>query len=126
MNRRANSNPNRHATLRGKAAEDRAESYLHRQGLVTVERNYRCRFGELDIIMRDNALLVFIEVRQRSDTSFMHPVQTLTKAKQKRLLLAANRYLLRFKVPPACRFDFVTIAGPNHQIEWRKNVLESQ
>ena len=55
---------------RGRAAEDLAATFLQQQGLTLVERNYHCRFGEIDLIARENATLVFVEVRMRSGAAF--------------------------------------------------------
>jgi putative endonuclease len=108
--------------IQGNAGEDEALAHLQRHGLVLVERNFRCKGGEIDLIMRDGAGLVFVEVRQRAASGFGGAVASVTPAKQRRLIHAAQFYLLRIKPLPPCRFDLVAIdAG---KLSWLKNVLE--
>jgi putative endonuclease len=108
--------------MQGNAGEDEALAHLQRQGLVLVERNFRCKGGEIDLIMRDGAGLVFVEVRQRAGASFGGAVASVTPAKQRRLIHAAQFYLLHVKPLPPCRFDLVAIDGG--KLSWLKNVLE--
>ena len=70
-------------TLLGQSAEKRAEIFLASHGLTLVARNWRCRFGEIDLIMRDDSALVFIEVRLRSRSDFGGAAASVTPAKQK-------------------------------------------
>ena len=106
----------------GKLGEDRALAHLSSQGLVLVERNFLCKMGEIDLIMRHNAHLVFVEVRRRASRSFGGAAASITPAKQQRLIRAAQFYLLRLPKPPPCRFDVVAIDG--EQLSWLQNVLE--
>lgn len=106
----------------GRTAEDDALSYLTQQGLVLAERNYRSRGGEIDLIMRDGAATVFVEVRKRSHAAFGGAAASVTPAKQAKLVRAAQNYLLRFPQPPPCRFDVVAIDGG--VISWLKNVIQ--
>ncbi len=108
-------------TEKGRQAEDRALAYLQRQGLQLVVRNYRCRHGEIDLIMRESSWLVFIEVRQRSHSQYGGAVASVGSVKQQRLWRTAEHYLLRFSRPPACRFDLVAIEG--HSLNWLRNIL---
>jgi putative endonuclease len=106
----------------GKLGEDAALAHLARHGLVLVKRNFRCKGGEIDLIMRDGGALVFVEVRQRAGASHGGAAASVTWAKQRRLTLAAQVYLLPLKVVPPCRFDVVAIdAG---KLEWLKNVMQ--
>ena len=73
----------------GTAAEDLALRYLEARGLSLVTRNFRCRTGELDLIMRDGEHLVFVEVRSRRSTRYGTPAESVTRTKQQRLLRAA-------------------------------------
>ncbi|HTN65752.1 MAG TPA: YraN family protein [Burkholderiaceae bacterium] len=107
----------------GQAGEDAALAYLQQRGLLMVERNFRCKGGEIDLIMRDGAALVFVEVRCRADTRHGGAAASVTPAKQARLLRAAQFYLLRYQAPPACRFDVIAIDGS--AINWLKNAIES-
>jgi putative endonuclease len=109
--------------MQGNAGEDEALAHLQRHGLQLVERNFRCKGGEIDLIMQDGAALVFVEVRQRSGGGFGGALASVTPAKQRRLLHAAQFYLLRLKPLPPCRFDLVAIdAG---KLSWLRNVLEA-
>jgi putative endonuclease len=101
----------------GKKAEDVACSFLQRNGLATIERNYNCRYGEIDLIMDDDGTLVFVEVRYRSSSKFGNAVDSVDQAKQQKLVFAANHYLQnRNKLNP-CRFDVVALS-PGSPPEW--------
>jgi putative endonuclease len=100
-------------TERGKSAEDRALAFLVAQGLKPVARNYKTPGrggGEIDLIMQDPAgTLVFVEVRQRGSSAFGGAAASVSVTKQRRLVFAAHRYLMRFTHLPACRFDVLTV-----------------
>ena len=102
--------------------EERALDYLRQQGLRLVEANFRCKGGEIDLVMRDGEGLVFVEVRQREDCAHGGAAASITPAKVRRLVRAAQYYLLRFPRLPPCRFDVVAIDGG--QFEWLRNVIE--
>jgi putative endonuclease len=110
-------------TLLGQSAEARAEAFLQSHGLKQITRNWRCRFGEIDLIMQDGATLVFIEVRLRNRSDFGGAAASVTPAKQKKLLAAARQYLTTLKTLPACRFDVVAMAGDGPP-EWIKNAFD--
>jgi putative endonuclease len=95
----------------GDAAEERAARFLERHGLELVARNYRTRQGEIDLIARDGAVLVFVEVRMRSGNRFGGGAETIDWRKQRRLVAAARHYLMRLGHEPACRFDVVSLEG---------------
>lgn len=83
-----------------------------------------CRFGEIDLIMRDGATLVFIEVRMRTHEMFGGAVASITSSKQARLLRTARHYLSKLNDEPSCRFDALLLSGTNGQeIEWIKNAF---
>jgi putative endonuclease len=109
--------------LRGLAAERLAASYLVDHGLVVSQRNYRCRYGEIDIIARDGATLVFVEVRQRATDSFGGAAESITAAKRIRLVAAARHYLARLRKMPPCRFDAVLVQGQPPRVEWIRNAF---
>jgi len=92
---------------RGREAEDRAAAWLADRGLQLLARNYRCRGGEIDLVMRDASHLVFVEVRYRSRNDFGGALSSVGPAKQRRLLLAAQHYLARNGWTGPCRFDVV-------------------
>ncbi len=106
----------------GTAAEQRAAEHLAATGLRLVERNYRCRGGEIDLVMRDGAQLVFVEVRYRSGGSFGSAAESVDARKQGRLIVAAEHYLQRHRIRPPCRFDVVGITGDG-RIEWLRDAF---
>lgn len=107
----------------GAAAEERAAQYLERQGLQLLARNWRCRQGELDLVMREGKTLVFVEVRSRRGAAFGGAGASITQAKQAKLIRAAEHYLLQQRGTMPCRFDAVLIDGD--QLQWLKNAFEA-
>lgn len=91
----------------GREAEDRAQHFLQVQGLTLVDRNYRCRGGEIDLLMRDGDALVFVEVRLRRNTGFGGALASVDARKQRRLTIAAQHYLQRHRWQGPCRFDVI-------------------
>jgi putative endonuclease len=110
-------------SLLGQTAESRAEAFLVTHGLKLVARNWRCRFGEIDLVMQEGATLVFVEVRLRSRSDFGGAAASVTPAKQKKLLAAARQYLTTLKTLPPCRFDVVALSGDGVP-EWIKNAFD--
>lgn len=108
-------------TQLGRAAEDRALAWLEAQGLVLVARNVRSRRGEIDLVMRDGQVLVFVEVRQRRSAAHGGAAASIDASKQARMWQAAEFYLLRQRRPQTCRFDAVCIDGDS--LRWLKHVL---
>ncbi len=110
----------------GAAAEELALRYLEAQGLTLVMRNFRCRTGELDLIMRDGGSLVFVEVRSRRYIRYGTPAESVTRAKQQKLLRAAMFYLQRQRLDLPCRFDVVAILRPGGEphIEWIRDAFQ--
>lgn len=110
--------------MKGGDAEQIAVSYLRRQHLVLIAQNYRCRFGEIDLIMRDGSTLVFIEVRMRANEMYGGAAASITPAKQAKLLRTARHYLSEINSEPSCRFDALLLSGANGQeIEWIRNAF---
>lgn len=105
----------------GIKAEQQAAAYLLRQGLTLCERNFRCRMGEIDLIMYEGATLVFVEVRQRSSLKFGGAIASIDRRKQQKIILAAQLYLSRLSSLPACRFDALLIEGDT--IKWLRNAF---
>jgi putative endonuclease len=102
---------------RGAAAEDLVAAFLEHRGLKILERNYRCRFGEIDLVARSGALLVFVEVRARKSEAFGGAAGSA--ATKRRLLVAAARHFLAARrVDRACRFDVVLVHGSEQRVEW--------
>ena len=111
---------------KGAAAEQLATDYLARQGLSVIERNFRVRGGEIDLICRDGESTVFVEVRLRSRSDFGGAAGSITSAKQARLILAARHWLVRHGETP-CRFDCVLLDGlDTHNIEWLRNAFAAE
>ena len=109
---------------KGEEAEQYAASYLQNQQLTLLQRNYRCRFGEIDLIMRDDDTLVFVEVRMRTSEAFGGAAASITLSKQAKLLRTARHYLSELNTEPACRFDVVLISGNDgSKVEWIKNAF---
>ena len=107
----------------GIQAEEDALQFLLGNGLILVERNYRCRFGEIDLVMLHGRVLVFVEVRKRKSMNFGGAVQSVSFAKQSRLIKTARHYLMKYRQPPACRFDVIAMEGDRCQ--WLKNALDA-
>ncbi|HLC26418.1 MAG TPA: YraN family protein [bacterium] len=97
----------------GAAGETVAVRALARQGYRIVERNYRCRWGEIDIIARDGETLVFVEVKSKRSGKFLSPVFAVTPHKQRTLVKVAMDYLTRKNLAQTpCRFDVVSVIWP--------------
>ena len=107
----------------GRQGEESALAYLQRHGLVLIEANFRCKLGEIDLVMREGDTLVFVEVRQRADRSRGGAAASITPAKIRRILRAAQVYLQRFRRMPPCRIDVVAIDGG--RLEWLRNAIEA-
>lgn len=111
----------------GTAGEATALRHLQEHGLQLVTRNYRCRAGEIDLVMMDGATLALIEVRFRSDKRFGGAAASVTWRKQRRLICAAEHLLLtrsHLQRYPA-RFDVVALmpGQGGMQVEWIKNAF---
>lgn len=109
----------------GLNAEQKAYDYLVNQGLSLVTRNYRCRMGEVDLIMRERDVLVFIEVRARKSDYFGGAIASITRSKQKKLIHTALYYrcIHGYKEKDPFRFDVVGLQGTLNQIEWIKSAF---
>lgn len=112
----------------GAAAERAAEHWLTRQGLHTIARNFRCRGGEIDLVMRDNDALVFVEVRLRSHRGFGGAAESVTARKQRRVVLAARHFVARhpqWRERP-CRFDVLaTTDATGNRWQWLRNAFDA-
>jgi len=109
----------------GAEAEALAEAFLLRQGLRVLERNWRVRGGEIDLICEDRGSLVFVEVRLRRRGDFGGAGASITATKRRRLILAARHYLAGKRERP-CRFDAVLMDGlTDASIEWIRNAFEA-
>jgi putative endonuclease len=109
----------------GSAAEDLAMEHLLKQGLRLIERNFRTRAGEIDLIMQQGNTLVFVEVRFRQSCHYGSPAETVTAHKQQRLIHTAAHYLQRHRLDLPCRFDIVAISGSRQErIEWVQDAFQ--
>lgn len=107
----------------GRAAEALAARFLEGRGLRVIERNYRCRRGEIDLIARDGATLVFVEVRLRTGGRFGGAAASIDARKRARLLLAARHYLAGRPDTP-CRCDVVLLDRlDGERVEWIRNAF---
>src|SRR5437870_13045228 len=101
----------------GARAEDLCAELLRAAGLKVIERNWRCRHGEIDLIAEERGTLVFAEVRMRTGPGFGGAAESITEAKRARLLAAAKLYLTRRPEAP-CRFDVFLVGAGISRIEW--------
>ncbi len=115
--------------LRGRSGEDEAVDFLVRSGLKVLERNFRCSGGEIDIIAGDGKTVVFVEVRSRKAHRFGTPEESVTGAKRRKIVRAAQWYLKkhRLEASPA-RIDVVAIRwnGEEPEINWIVNAFEAR
>jgi len=114
---------------RGAPWERLAERHLQDRGLTTLVRNFHCRLGEVDLIMRDGDATVFVEVRYRRNEAFGTAAETVNHRKRQRMQRAAGLYLGRFPERAAgrCRFDVVGITGSTEapRIQWLPGAFEA-
>ena len=112
---------------KGDAAEDRALRHLQDQGLQLVQRNYRTPGrggGEIDLIMCDtDGTLVFVEVRKRASAKHGGATASITFVKQRRIVFAAQHFLLKLRQVLPCRFDVVAVQGDD--LQWFKAAFDS-
>ena len=116
----------------GKIGEDYAAAMLKNRGWTVLERNYRSRYGEIDIIARDGQYIVFVEVKTRHTAGLDHPLAAVTKGKQQKLLKTALLYLSEH--PEAqqydCRFDVAGLTtdgtGTVLRVDYIENAFEGE
>lgn len=112
---------------RGQSAEQTAARFLEGKGMQLIMQNYRCSFGEIDLIMRDRDDIVFVEVRSRSRTDYGHPAETINQGKQRKLIKTAMHFLQRkgWLNKVCSRFDVIAIefAHDKPTLEWIKNAF---
>jgi putative endonuclease len=112
----------------GKSGEDQAVFYLRKEGYKIIERNYRTKLGEIDIIAEHKGYICFVEVRAKNNPVFGLPEETIVKKKQLQISKAALMYIKsRGLEDRNCRFDVVSVKGvdsPNPQIKLIKNAFE--
>lgn len=111
----------------GRQAEDAALDYLQRQGLKLLVRNYRCRGGEIDLVMEQGRTLVFVEVRYRSNPRFGGALESVDARKQAKLLHCAQHYLTSQRLDRPARLDVVAFVpeGGEVRIKWLKDAFRA-
>lgn len=116
---------------KGLRFEDQASEYLQEHGLVLLHSNYRCRFGEIDLVMRDGDTLCFIEVKFRKSRLFGGAAASIPQAKQRKIIKTTLFYIASHKhlANQAMRFDALLIQrqadGSNH-INWIQNAFYAE
>lgn len=122
----------RHPTVpehlrRGQAGEQAARLHLQKLGLTFLAANYRCRHGEIDLILRDQDCIAFVEVKSRSRQDWTRPAAAVDRKRQRRLSRAALHYLQKIKNPQVkFRFDIVEVLlsdGKTHEIRHLPNAF---
>lgn len=120
--------PARHL-IRGERGEAAAEAELVRRGYAVVERNWRCRGGEIDLVCRQGETLVFVEVKTRDACGRQRPHEALSPVKKSRLVTAASRYLSEKNLwDHPCRFDLaaVTADGEGLFVRVERDVIQAR
>ncbi len=116
--------------LAGDRFEQQACEALVRAGLSVITRNFNTRFGELDLVMRDGAAVVFVEVRFRRSLRFGGAIASVTRTKQARLIRAAQCFLIAHPVHARrpCRFDVVGFhgEGSSEDMQWLRAAFEAR
>ncbi len=112
----------------GRMAEDMALRYLQKHDLALLARNFRSRFGEIDLIMRENNTIIFVEVRSRKNSAFLHPVETIDNSKRNKIRKTSQVFMQKTSVLNHCnwRFDVITLIGRSEhgmKIEWFKGAF---
>lgn len=116
------------ALAKGMRAEVYARNYLVEQGLTWLMSNYRCRLGEIDLVMQTpQAELVFVEVRRRTSDRFGGAVASVTRSKQQKLMKAASLYLMTHPElgQHGVRFDVFALDGSPPQVTWVKQAFDA-
>lgn len=113
---------------KGAKAEQEAKHFLLKQGLRFIDANYRCKWGEIDLIMADGDSLVFLEVRLRNNKHFGSGADSITRNKQAKLLRTAQHYLqAQGQAEATCRFDVISAEQDNdnnYHFQWIRNAFD--
>jgi putative endonuclease len=110
----------------GQQKENQVCDHLISQGLQLIMQNYRCKLGEIDLIMKDKDTLVFIEVRHRKQNDYGNGLESITKTKQRKIIRTAQHYLQTHELDNkfSCRFDAViTGQTTSQQFLWIKDAF---
>ena len=120
-----------HHLITGETAEHDACDYLRKNNLQLITRNYRCRFGEIDLIMHDQQTLVFVEVRYRKNSLYGSGAESITQAKQNKLIKTASYYLQQNNQASrySSRFDVISMSHSTStnetKIDWIKDAFQA-
>lgn len=113
----------------GNIAEDIAADYLSRHGLTLIDRNFHCRFGEIDLIGFEQETLIFAEVRYRKNEKYLAVVETIDQRKCRKLVITSQYFLNKHRTYQSCqcRYDVIAITGELNKpaIEWIKNAFQA-
>lgn len=114
--------------ISGQRAERLALEYLQGRGLSLVARNFRCRVGEIDLVMHGSRALVFVEVRSRRSSRFASPLESVDFRKRSKLVRSAGYFLLKYPAfrHHAVRFDVVSVEGPaadGYRLQWVRDAF---
>ena len=112
-------------TLLGQAGEGIARRYLEERGYALLEANYRCRWGEVDLVMEHEGSVVFVEVRTKRSSAFGTPEESVTAGKRKRLTATAYTYLQEHELDVPFHIDLVAIALNTRGVVQRVTHLEN-
>lgn len=107
----------------GQSIEETVCGYLKQNNVVILERNYRCRSGEIDIIAKDADYLVFIEVKYRSTMKFGSALEAVDKRKRIQICKVFNIYRMQKRLPLNVKVRFDVIGVDNEKISWIKNAF---
>jgi putative endonuclease len=122
-------NSGKNSYQRGRWAEQAALEYLLAKKLKLLHKNFRSAFGEIDLIMQDENIILFIEVRYRSSNRFHTALESINRKKCDRIIATSHQYLTEHRSASQldCRFDVVTLSGPQETptIEWIKNAFQA-
>ncbi|MBK7952949.1 MAG: YraN family protein [Candidatus Accumulibacter sp.] len=116
-----------HTARSGSVAEELAARFLESRGLSVLARNYRCPGGEVDLVCREQRILVFVEVRLRRNAGYGGAAASITTVKQRRIVLAAKHYLNAHRGrEPDCRFDCMLLDELSADtIEWIRDAFSA-
>ena len=111
---------------RGAWGEDFACAYLEQQGLQLISRNYHSRYGEIDLIMQHQQILIFVEVRYRRSASHGSSAESVNFRKQQKIILTAQEYLQSLSEIPICRFDVLAIMDTMQSVtvDWIQDAFQ--
>lgn len=110
--------------LQGERSEQLACSYLLKQGLQLIEKNFHCKYGEIDLIMKDAETLVIIEVRFRKSNKYGGALESISQKKQSRIIASTQYYLSSNNINSLIRFDVITMSSDT-DINWIKNAFQT-